>query len=245
MKGFKELIKQWLSLIFAGIAAACCLGFPVILAAVGAMGLGFLIRDAYLFPIFVSFVGISLKILYTSSHKHRKLFPFWIGLAGSLMGTITLWLLVTGIYAIPWLIYSGLIILVISSIWDFINGRSHICKVDVVCEVPPTKAKFHITGTHIAKGVGLSVAAATFFYGMYKSVESFGPENKVSTGDISCWGINSCKGQTACATAFNSCTGQNSCKGRGFIYVPAKECSRKGGKPLEQSEGATTSSSKS
>jgi mercuric ion transport protein len=37
----KELIKQFSRIVGAGIAAACCLGVPVVLAAVGAAGLGF------------------------------------------------------------------------------------------------------------------------------------------------------------------------------------------------------------
>ena len=34
----------------ASIAAACCLGLPLILTAIGAVGLGFIIHDAYCFP---------------------------------------------------------------------------------------------------------------------------------------------------------------------------------------------------
>src|SRR5438874_1738381 len=52
----KELIKRLSGIIGAGIAAACCLGVPVVLAAMGALGLGFLIHDAYLFPLFVGFI---------------------------------------------------------------------------------------------------------------------------------------------------------------------------------------------
>ena len=82
----KELIKQ-LSVIFgAGVAAACCLGVPVVLAAVGAAGLGFLINDAYLVPIFGVFVALSLWLLYRSARRHASLVPFWVALAGGLAG---------------------------------------------------------------------------------------------------------------------------------------------------------------
>jgi len=40
--------KQFSALIGAGVAAACCLGISVVLTAVGAAGLGFLVHDAYL-----------------------------------------------------------------------------------------------------------------------------------------------------------------------------------------------------
>ncbi|MCI0518436.1 MAG: hypothetical protein L0Y45_11455, partial [Woeseiaceae bacterium] len=56
-------------------------------------------------------------------------------------------------------------------------------------------------------------------------------------GGIACYGINACKGQTACSTAHNACTGQNACKGQGWIYASAKECAAKGGVPLAGSPG--------
>jgi len=70
---------------------------------------------------------------------------------------------------------------------------------------------------------------------MYKSVDVF--VEKAETDEIACWGINECKGTTACTTAFNACTGQNECRGRGYIYVPEKECYARGGVPLQGSEG--------
>jgi hypothetical protein len=55
-----------------------------------------------------------------------------------------------------------------------------------------------------------------------------------STGTIKvrCSGINSCKGQSFCATAKNACAGQNACKGQGWLRVRHEECSSKGGHVL-------------
>jgi hypothetical protein len=41
----KDLLKQLSGLIGAAIAAACCLGVSAVIAAVGAMGLGFLAAE--------------------------------------------------------------------------------------------------------------------------------------------------------------------------------------------------------
>ena len=60
----KELMKQFSGVLGAVVAAACCLGAPVVLAAVGAAGLGSLVNDAYLFPIFGAFLALSLWLLY-------------------------------------------------------------------------------------------------------------------------------------------------------------------------------------
>lgn len=132
----RNLLKQFPSLIGASIAAACCLGISAVLAAVGAVGLGFLVHDAYLFPIFVGFVGFSLWLLYRSAKSHGAMAPFWLGLAGGLFGAVGLWLLVTGIYPLNGSVYIGLAVLVAGSISDFVNGRRAAACATDVCEVP-------------------------------------------------------------------------------------------------------------
>lgn len=227
----KELFKQFSSLIGAGIAAACCLGISAVLAAVGAVGLGFLVHDAYLLPIFVGFVGLSLWLLYRSARGHGNLAPFWLATAGSLFGAAGLWLLVTGLYPINWSVYAGLGVLVAGSVWDFVNGRRAAACGTEVCETHAATEPVNARRRAIS-GATLAVAAAGVFYGLYKSVEVFTPE--AEAGSIACYGINACKGQTACSTAQNACTGQNACKGQGWLNVSAKECATKGGVPLEQ-----------
>lgn len=229
----KELFKQFSSLIGAAVAAACCLGIPVVLAAVGAAGLGFLVHDAYLLPIFVGFVGLSLWLLYRSARGHGKLAPFWLATAGSLFGATGLWLLVTGLYPINWAVYAGLGVLVAGSVWDFVNGRRAAACGTEVCETPEAKQPIDAKRRAI-NGAALAVTAGGVFYGLYKSVEVFAPT--AEAGTIACYGINSCKGTTACTTAFNACNGQNACKGQGFLSVSSKECTLKGGTPLENSK---------
>ena len=46
---------------------------------------------------------------------------------------------------------------------------------------------------------------------------------------VHCYGINSCKGSSDCATTEHSCKGQNACKGHGFKASAAKDCLSKGG----------------
>lgn len=70
---------------------------------------------------------------------------------------------------------------------------------------------------------------------MYKSVDVLVPQ--AQAGDVACWGINQCKGTSACTTAFNACTGQNECKGKGYVYAPEKKCYALGGELLEVSPG--------
>ncbi len=44
-----------------------------------------------------------------------------------------------------------------------------------------------------------------------------------------CYGINSCKGNSLCATAKNDCKGLNECKGQGVLVKTRTECLAAGG----------------
>ena len=227
----KNLFKQFGSLLGAGIAAACCLGVPLVLSTLGAVGLGFIVHDAYLLPLFVGFVGLSLWMLYRSARKRALLGPFWLGLTGGTVGSTGLWLLVTGKYPHYGPLYAGLVLLVGGRVWDMVNGRRKAASVEACAPEPP---KAPDVQRRAMTGAALATAAAGVFYGLYKSVGAVKPQAIVS--DIACWGINSCKGTTACSTAFNACTGQNTCKGRGYLNVSAAQCKAKGGRPLAGSE---------
>lgn len=50
---------------------------------------------------------------------------------------------------------------------------------------------------------------------------------------VHCYGVNSCKGQSACKTAHNACQGQNACKGHGFKEMTEKQCAAAGGSLTE------------
>jgi hypothetical protein len=53
---------------------------------------------------------------------------------------------------------------------------------------------------------------------------------------VSCFGINSCKGQGSCKTAQNDCKGKNACKSQGSTLTTAEDCNAKGGKVIEASK---------
>ena len=55
---------------------------------------------------------------------------------------------------------------------------------------------------------------------------------------VKCFGINECKGESACNVnkpelgIEHSCAGENDCKGKGWIKVARSECDSKGGEVL-------------
>src|SRR5258708_14895296 len=127
----KEILKQFASLLGAGVAAACCLGVPLVLSTLGAIGLGFVIHDADLLPLFVGFIALSLWSLYRSARRHARLQPFWLALIGGIEASVALWLLVTGSYPHSWAMSVGLVLLVSGSGLDMVNAR-----LAAACAVP-------------------------------------------------------------------------------------------------------------
>jgi len=75
-------------------------------------------------------------------------------------------------------------------------------------------------------GAALAVAAAGLVLaGCASNMDS----GTMSTAQVHCAGVNSCKGQTSCKSASNDCKGKNSCKGKGWLPMKAEECKDKGG----------------
>lgn len=213
----------------AGIAAACCLGVQVVLAAVGAAGLGFLINDAYLVPIFAAFVALTLWLLYRSARAHQYLVAFWVGLAGGLVGVIGLWLMVTGFYPTPWLVYLGLAALIAASAWNVVHARGAAARA---VEVRERKEPVNDTARRtIQAAIGLLAAGG--LYGVYKSVQVLSPSAQATaSGDTeTCFGIAKA-GQNDCATAKHACNSQATVDNApdDFKYVPKGTCEKIGGK---------------
>jgi len=227
----KDIIKQFSGLIGAGVATACCLGVPVIITAMGMAGLGFLIHDAYLLPLFVVFAGYSLWTLFRSAHRHGNVAPFWLGLVGGMTGTVGLWLLMTGFYPKSWPIYVGLAVLVAGSVWDAMNGRQ-VVACATACEIPEVKVTTNDTRRLVIQSV-MGLLAAGGLYGMYKSVEVFSPSvQATAAGEAEkCFGIAKA-GQNDCATARHGCNSQATVDNapNEFKQVPQGTCEKIGGK---------------
>ena len=78
------------------------------------------------------------------------------------------------------------------------------------------------------KTKGMLIASAAAALVLSGAVTARAEEKKA--GDkVMCGGINSCKGQGACAGAGHSCGGQNACKGKGVVSTTAEDCKAKGG----------------
>jgi mercuric ion transport protein len=114
-----DLAKQLASTLGAAFAAACCLGVAAALSALAAVGAGFLINDAVLIPLYVTFLALSLWLLYRSAKAHGSLAPFWLGLAGAAVALVGLWIN-------PALVYAGLLALVAGNVGDYLRARRKV-----------------------------------------------------------------------------------------------------------------------
>lgn len=226
----KQLLRQFGGLVGAGIAAACCLGVPAILAAMGAVGLGLLINDAYLFPLFAGFVAMSLWFLFRSARGHRNLMPFWVGLVGGVIGVAGLWLLVTALYPMTVSVYAGLGVLVAGSVWDVLLGRRMARTAESVCDLQPPGQEVD-TAKRLMMGTTLSAAVAAALYGSYRSVQAFSPATQLAGATEKCFGIAKA-GKNDCSTAKHACNGQSTVDNdpTDFKLVPKGDCEKIGGK---------------
>ena len=82
--------------------------------------------------------------------------------------------------------------------------------------------------TNIASRFSFATAAALIALASVASVStSVSAAEKEQPGR--CYGINTCKGTSLCATAKNDCKGLNSCKGEGVLVRTKTACLAEGG----------------
>lgn len=76
--------------------------------------------------------------------------------------------------------------------------------------------------TPINKSFSLATAAALL---ALSSVSVAVPAHATEKDPVGrCYGVNSCKGQSLCATAKHDCKGLNGCKGQGVVVKTQSAC---------------------
>ena len=65
-----DLVSQLGSTAGAIFAGTCCAGISWALAALTAVGAGFLMRDAVLIPLFLALLGLSPRLLFHAARAH-------------------------------------------------------------------------------------------------------------------------------------------------------------------------------
>lgn len=113
----RDFLGQIGSTAGAAFAAACCAGAGWALAALTAVGAGFLAKDAILIPLFVALLGLSLWLLFRSARAHRNLRPVYLAALGALGALV-------GLFSSTVVLFAGLGLMVASSLWDYLGARA-------------------------------------------------------------------------------------------------------------------------
>lgn len=74
-------------------------------------------------------------------------------------------------------------------------------------------------------GAAIAAAAAALISTSMVAPVAFAESDDV----VKCYGVNACKGTSACATGKSECKGHNNCKGEGFLEIKKSECLEKKG----------------
>ena len=101
--------------------ASCPFCYPAIAGFLSSVGLGFLLKGAYLYAVMVTFLGITLFGLGFKAKKRRGFKPLYLGAFGSLL------VLVFHYFKNDYLFYLGIGILIIASIWNIIPVKEKQC----------------------------------------------------------------------------------------------------------------------
>ena len=103
------------STILGGFTALCFVNFPMALAFLTGIGLGFLINDLILFPIFFFSLGVMVYSLNYNRKNHLSFTPIFVAIISALI-------ILTGVFfeTIVAVVALGVAGLFIATIWDFI-----------------------------------------------------------------------------------------------------------------------------
>jgi mercuric ion transport protein len=107
-----------LGIIGSFLAAACCLGFPAVLAIFSAIGLGFLINDKFLRPPIIIFLGVTLVGLVLGYRAHQRI----VALALGIVSSVAVYFFIYGHY-VRWAAYLSMVGLVAAGVLNVILRR--------------------------------------------------------------------------------------------------------------------------
>jgi mercuric ion transport protein len=99
-------------------AALCCLGAPALVAVLSALGLGFLINDAYLAPLLIVSLAVAIAGLALGIRHHHRRLPLVIGSVAGVTLVLFIYVVPSGPAA-----YASLAALIIATLLYVVFGR--------------------------------------------------------------------------------------------------------------------------
>jgi mercuric ion transport protein len=119
-------LRRWQIVDGAGVlgaifAALCCAGTPIVVGALGFLGLSFIRRDAILWPLMLGSLVVALWGFWHGVHQHRNPGPIVLASLGTLFLACGV-IIVHGPPAMT-MIYTGAIALIAATAWNVAARR--------------------------------------------------------------------------------------------------------------------------
>ncbi|MBI3243277.1 MAG: MerC domain-containing protein [Chloroflexi bacterium] len=118
------VILRILGAVSSIFVALCCLGVPAVIAALSAIGAGFLINDAILAPLLVVALGITVAGSFFTFRQHHNLWPLGLTIASAVVAFASVY-----IVYLPVVVYGALAVLILTQIGDFVYQRKWLLPV--------------------------------------------------------------------------------------------------------------------
>ena len=104
------------------VAAFCCAGTPIIVGALAAVGLGFLRKDAILWPVMLVSLLVALWGFWRGFRSHANVGPLLLGIGGSV--SLASGVIVVHGFPAMQMIYGGAIALLVATFWNVWEKRA-------------------------------------------------------------------------------------------------------------------------
>lgn len=102
--------------LVALFAALCCVGVPLIVGVLSAIGLSFLRTDAILMPLLAAALAVALWGFIAGWRTHGASGPLVLGVLGGAA-------LVVGVRAVRWFVWVGAALLIVATLWNIAARR--------------------------------------------------------------------------------------------------------------------------
>lgn len=116
MKKISENTSSVLGFFGSAFTALCCIGFSVLIGALGAVGAGFLVNDKYLIPVLILSLSLSLFGLVGAYKRRHNYWSMGIGTLGAIATLVSVFM--------SWNfgVYTGLVALMLATFWNLWEG---------------------------------------------------------------------------------------------------------------------------
>lgn len=121
MKAKKPFISSLTGMFGTAFAALCCIGAPILLGVLGAVGVGFLVNDIFLLPLLALSLFLSVRgflAAYRRKHESWSLIIGLLGVVGVVAGMVLVFISMSGGKEVIYISLLALLLATVKNIYD-------------------------------------------------------------------------------------------------------------------------------